>query len=374
MELLPISIPAGLSAQDSYELGLRYRLAGWVGLAREALSRTVELDRSGPLAAKAQKVINTQLPRLPVPPQAEQRNIEAYNLMSSDRERAKAIFTELMSQYPDFEWPFSNLAKLYIQEGKLNEARGLGKYLLSVNPDLLRSLTIMVEVCLSERNFEEALGYIQRSLKHYPDDEQFRQLALLIRVQTKGMPSGEIPEGLSANEYYELGVDFELIGKLELSRQCLQRAIEMDPDSSLAGKAADYMRSHLPHQTVSPEVEQRYQKAASMIVSNRQSAQEEFEKLMMEEPDFEFSALMLATLAMQDGSSGKAERLLRRVLHANPHLGAATTLLVGLYANEGRVSEGLSLIEKTLDSLDWPDNGLDLDILKAQLQLYGHHQ
>jgi tetratricopeptide (TPR) repeat protein len=374
MDLLPFSIPAGLSARDYYELGLRYRLAGWVGLARDAMIRTVDLGKDGPLEAKAQKVIKTQLPRLPVPSQAEQRNIEGYNLMLSDREQAKAIFLELMSKYPDFEWPFSNLAKLYIAEGKFAEARGLGKYLLSVNPDLLRSLTIMVEVCLAEKNFEEALTYIQRSLKHYPDDEQFRQLALLIRVQAKGMPPDTIPAGLSAAEYYELGVDYEIIGKLELSRAALNLAIEKEPDSALAGKAQDYIRTHLPLAPVAPEIEQRYQKAAALVMNDRQVAQEEFEKLAMEVPDFEFPALMLATLAMQENNAARAERLLRRVLKCNPHLSMATTLLVSLYVNESRVSEGLSLIEKTLASLEWPDNGLDLDILKAQLQLSSRHK
>ena len=78
---------------------------------------------------------------------------------------------------------------------------------------------------------------------------------------------------------------------------------------------------------------------------------------------------MLATLALQDENASKAERLLRRVLSYNPNLSTATTLLVSMYVSEGKTAEGLALIEKSLASTDWPDDGLDLDILKAQLQL-----
>lgn len=369
MDLLPQSIPERLSAKEYYELGLRYRLAGWVGLAREALSRVLKLEPDTKLSLKADKVMKTQLPRLPVPPEAEQRNIEGYNLMSSDRQRAKAIFFELTKQYPDFEWPFSNLCQLYMSEGKLAEARGIAKYLLSVNPDLQRSLSLMIELTLNEKEYEETLYYLQRSLTHYPDDEMFRQLFLFIKVQTKGSPPDTIPPHLSAEALYDLGVDYEMLGKLELSRKALQMAIEAAPDSVMAKKSADYISTHLPLHPVPPEIEKRYQQASSLVTSNLEAAKEQFEELTMECPDFEFPAIMLSSLAVREGQMNKAERLLRRVLTLNPSLSTATTLLAGIYAQDGKISEGLALLDKSLSTIEWPDYGLDLDLLKAQLQL-----
>lgn len=99
-------LPSNLTAKEYYELGLQYRLAGWVGAAREALSRVVEMDGADALAKKASKVLKTQLPKEPVPLEAEQRNIEGYNLMFSEPEKAKQVFKDLMGQYPDFEWAF----------------------------------------------------------------------------------------------------------------------------------------------------------------------------------------------------------------------------------------------------------------------------
>jgi tetratricopeptide (TPR) repeat protein len=368
MNLLPPTIPEYLSAQQYYELGLRYRLAGWVGLARETLSRAAQLDQAGQIKAKAEKVIRTQLPRLPVPAQAEQKNIEGYNLMASNVEQAKSIFRDLMNQYPDFEWPFSNLARIYMSEGKLADANGLGKYLLSVNPDSIRALSIMLEISLAHNDYSSALGFIQRGLALYPDDELFRQLLVFVKTQAEGLPPDVLPTNLEPTKYYELGINYEMSGKLNLARQAFEQAISAEPESELSNKIRNYIMTHLPRHPVSEETEKRYTQSMQLISTNKELAAEELEKMILDEPDFEMPLFSLARLCL-DEHPQKAEHLLKKVLTINPHLGAAISLLIMLYVSETRLSEGLALLEKVLPTLTCPDQILFLDLLKAQLQL-----
>ncbi len=368
MSLLSRELPDNLTAPEYYELGLQYRLAGWVGLAREALFRAVKLQSKGPIATKAEKVLRTQLPRLAVPEAAEQRNIEAYNLMDKDPQQAKAIFQELMSHYPDFEWPFSNLAWIKLKEGDIAGAKGLAKYLLSMNPDHLRSIHLMINVSLAEKNFEEALNYINRALELYPHDEEFTQLKLIVKIVTSGMPPDTLPEGLSAEEYQNLGIEYQMVGRFENAREALKRVIELEPGSAVAEDAGRILKTQLPKNPVPVEAEARCSEIVKIMSSEQGRAKEMFLALMSDYPDFEWPYLMMASILLLEGDHYEAERLIKEVLRNNSDFIRAKFLLVNLYMSQQRLAEALEFINQNLNDVQSDDDGLALDLLKAQCQ------
>jgi hypothetical protein len=52
-------------------------------------------------------------------------------------------------------------------------------------------------------------------------DEEFRDTGLLISCQLNGSPPNTIPEGLTAERYFELGETYLLLGRLPLAKEAL---------------------------------------------------------------------------------------------------------------------------------------------------------
>lgn len=362
-------LPDNLSAKEYYELGLQYRLAGWVGVAREALSKVVEVDGDGSIAKKASKVLKTQLPKEPVPIEAEQKNIEGYNLMFSEPDKAKQVFKDLMGQYPDFEWPFSNTARLKLGEGDVAGAKSMVKYLLQVNPDLLSAIDLMVKIALYEEDFDEALKFLDRALALYPHEDEFKQLKLAIKIQTKGEPPKTIPEDLSAKEYFDLGVELQAVGRLEDSRKAMARVIDDSEDEVLKAKAQSFSKTQLPKFPVSEDAQKRCIEAFEQLSKDKDKAKKTLLEMTMEFPQFEWPFLFLATMYIMDGVPKKAERLIKRVLSISPDLMKAKHLLISVYLASAKYSEALEFIDQSVEEADSDDDGLALDLLRAQCQL-----
>lgn len=132
----PRSVPAGLSAEEYFELGKKYKGCGWTELAREALKKSIDMDKDGSTGVSALQYLRTKVPRYPVPLMAEQLNIQGFNLMESSKDyrAAKKIFLELIEKYPEFEWPYSNVAHIYLRNGDLTPAEEHFADAIKINP------------------------------------------------------------------------------------------------------------------------------------------------------------------------------------------------------------------------------------------------
>lgn len=369
-DLLPTDIPEDLSAEEYYNLGLRYRLAGWVGLAREAITRSIELEPAASRVKKARKVLRTQLPVHPVPTTAEQRNIEGFNLMESDPVQAKSIFAELMVRHPDFEWPFSNTVRMLLSEGELLKAKSITQYLLTVNPELLSALLLMTNICLTEKKPEEALLYINRALELYPDDAEFWQMKLVIKMQTGGLPPDTLPANLTPEEYYELAVEYQMTGRYLNSLRALHEAIAASKTDALASKVQKFIQTQLPKYATSEETETLFRKGLTLLGEDRKAAVDIFEQLSLDVPLFEFSFLLLATIAMSENNTKKSVQLLEHVLSLNPDLSNAKMLLISVYMAQQELEKAVELIEQCLELPQSEDDELTFDLLKARCLLY----
>lgn len=359
-------------AQEWYEVGLRYRLAGWVGLAREALAKVIEMSPDQEVAEKARRVLKSQLPGLAVPPDAEQRNIEGFNLMGSDPSAARAIFEELIRHYPDFEWPYNNLARLKLMDNDIEGARELIKYVLAVNPNLLSTIDLMVKTALMEKDYQTALSYLRKALELKPTDEGFRRLLLAVKMELNGTPPDAVSADLDAQESLDLGMQFQLLGRFELARQGLKQAIEKDGDGLIAELARMELKTQVPRLPVPLEAEERYLDALNTAAVDQDASMEKLRSLTADFPDFEYPYLILAGLLRGKGDRKKARAMLKSATSRNPDFLSAILLQVDMLIEDEKYAEALSFVERIrrMINADNIDFSLTLDLLEAHCHLY----
>jgi tetratricopeptide (TPR) repeat protein len=373
-EFLPDAVPDNLEPSQYYELGLRYRLGGLVGLAREALTRVVNLAPGSAMARKASFVLRGQLPRAPVPSAAEQRNIEAYNLMSSNPAAAKEKFQALMREYPDFEWPFSNLAWMYFGEGKIDEAHGLAKYLLSVNPEHVRSLHLAMKVAIKQQKFEEALGYVNRGRAMLgASDQEFRDTGLMLSCQLNGSPPDTIPKGLAAERLFELGETYLLQGRLSLAKEALALVVgsstEEPPDKEtevLIRKAKRMLDFDMPKE-MPPEAMKQVEEASKLLMTDPEESRRILEQTVTQFPDLELPPLSLAMLCLMSANLPRAERFVKMSLKRNPNYRNAKLLLIQVLMGQQQFASAQKIIDQEIKSAE-PDD-MTFDLLRAECQL-----
>ena len=158
----PRELPEDLSAEEYWQLAVRYKQVGWTEQARDALTSAIELDGDGPVGIKARSFLRSKIPRYPVPLMAEQLNIQGYNQMFVNENEAQRMFENLVKDYPDFEWPYGNLGSLLIKRGRLEEAQELLIKAVQINPYYINGWLHLSRVYAIQENFSAAEECLQR--------------------------------------------------------------------------------------------------------------------------------------------------------------------------------------------------------------------
>ncbi len=158
------------TAQEYYDKGVEYKTLGWTEKSRTALNEAIKMDTDGAVKKKALRYMHSKLPANPVTEEAEQMNIQGFNLTFRKPEEAKAKFEEAIRKYPNFEWPRSNLASILTEEGKPELAVPLLEKALEINPHYTNALRHMVTAQLKLGNRTAARHYLDMAIASDPDD------------------------------------------------------------------------------------------------------------------------------------------------------------------------------------------------------------
>lgn len=158
----PRELPEDLTAEEYWQLAVRYKQVGWTEQARDALTTAIELDGDGPVGIKARSFLRSKIPRYPVPLMAEQLNIQGYNQMFVNENEAQRMFENLVKDYPDFEWPYGNLGSLLIKRGRLETAQELLVKAVQINPYYINGWLHLSRVYAIQENFGAAEECLQR--------------------------------------------------------------------------------------------------------------------------------------------------------------------------------------------------------------------
>jgi tetratricopeptide (TPR) repeat protein len=180
-EIPPRDVPQGLSAEEYYKLGKRYKEAGWMEQSRDALQFSIEADPEGETGLLAQRYLRTKLPLRPVPLLAEKENIVGFNQMfGGDLEVARKTFERLIRNYPDFEWPYGNLGSLLIRLGEIGPAIKILDLALQINPYYVNAWLHKARAMAIVSNYAGAQECLDRAAAADPDDHTIKSIKGLI--------------------------------------------------------------------------------------------------------------------------------------------------------------------------------------------------
>ena len=313
------TVPKSLGPREYYELGVVYRLTGWIELAKECLVKAEDLANGDEVAVHAERLRRTELPKIEVPVEAVEGNIEGFNLMQDEPEKAKRVFEKLMETYPDFEWPFTNLAKIYIKEGDMKKARGLAKYAHTVNSQLLRPIELMAHIELEEENDEKALEHFEHLLKLSPLNFEYLIALLQLRNAVNNWPEEPAREDASALEFYERGYWYLANQNYEKSRANFLNAIEKakEDEEYVRVDAERLVATQLPRTVLPEDAEVRFTKCCDTFEKDEDEATKQLATIIDEYPEFERAIVLLATLEKAHGNGEKAQNLIDNVLKVN---------------------------------------------------------
>lgn len=170
-------VPSGKSAAQYYQLGVKYKRAGWTEPARDSLKRAIKLEPQSVEGKRAAIYLHAYLPRYPVPQEAVQMNISGFNQAASGHnEQASQTYEYCIKQFPKFEWPYGNLAALYVSQGKLDEAKELLNKILEVNPEYVNGWIHLAEANIAGKDFKRAAECLNSAAAIDPENATVKAL------------------------------------------------------------------------------------------------------------------------------------------------------------------------------------------------------
>lgn len=179
-------VPSGQSAAQYYQLGVKYKGAGWTEPARDSLKRAIKLEPQGADGKRAAIYLHAYLPRYAVPQEAVQMNISGFNQAArGHNEQARQTYESCIKQFPKFEWPYGNLAALYISQGKLDEAKQLLKKILDVNPQYVNGWIHLAEANIASQDFKCAAECLNIAAAIDPDNTTVKALKTKIELENQ---------------------------------------------------------------------------------------------------------------------------------------------------------------------------------------------
>lgn len=165
---------AEIEAQRLFDEGVDYKAKGWTEKARESLTKAMQLDSSA-IGFKALMYLRSRLPAHFQTPEAEQLNISGYNLSYSGQQpEAEQVWKDCIKRYPNFEWPYSNLAGQYMEAGHPEKALPLLEKAVDINPYYTNALRNLSDTELALGHRDLAIEYMRRAAASAPEQRSLR--------------------------------------------------------------------------------------------------------------------------------------------------------------------------------------------------------
>lgn len=164
-----------------------------------------------------------------------------------------------------------------------------------------------------------------------------------------GVPGRDLPQDLSADEYFNLAKHYKRLGWCEQARDALEKTMEVASDQTLADAARRYLKTRIPRMPVPHHaVQKNIQGFNQLARGDVQAALQTFEMLVRDYPDFEWSRGNLGAVYCRLGELDKAEDTLSQALDFNPNYLNGWLHLARLKAAKLDVAEAQRYIDKAI--------------------------
>lgn len=172
-----------------------------------------------------------------------------------------------------------------------------------------------------------------------------------------GLPTKEIPPGLTQEQYLSMALQYERLGLPEQLRKCLENARKIAPASAEGYKAVRYLKTKAPVHKVALDASRRNMEARQLqMVGKEELARGTLEDLVRDYPDFEWPYVGLSRLVLFDGEIERAEALAKKATKINPNYINAWLGLATIHLIHWNIEKAHKCVE-TANSLDFEDKG-----------------
>jgi tetratricopeptide (TPR) repeat protein len=224
--------------------------------------------------------------------------------------------------------------------------------------DALRSAAELADQKMDEF---EPLGEIKRELKGAIDffgqsaAKLFGQAIEEVLYPILGLPTRDLPEGLTASAYYDLAQRYKSMGWTEQARDACLQVREIDPDSEVADLAMRFLRTRIPRLPVPhAAVQKNIEGYNELARGDLEAAERTFKALTKDYSDFEWPYGNLGLLYIRKGEIDRAKEVLWKALDLNGNYVNAWVHLARARAICLELSDARTCIDKAM-ALD-PDD------------------
>ena len=162
-------------------------------------------------------------------------------LSKKDPMGALAMYESAMEQLPNSVAVLDDLASLYAQIGRSEEALKLFQRVLSQEPQHLDALILSGNIHKRNRSFEAAMGFFQRAVAAHPNSAvahgEVGGMLLQARKHEEAVQSLQrsiaIDPTSYPNSWFKLGFALDTIGKWEEARAAYETVVKLRPTTSL---------------------------------------------------------------------------------------------------------------------------------------------
>jgi tetratricopeptide (TPR) repeat protein len=361
--LFPNELPIDRNAYEFYELGLRYARVAWWELARQALNKCIELGPNQAFSIRAKTIMQTELPKYPVPDEAQELSSQANNFIAdSDFKNARHILEKLIIHYPDFEPPFYLLALLHLNEHNIQQAKGLVNYLNTLNKEYIDTFELSAGVCAAEKDYEQAIQFLNRYL-NFRRRLSVREFKYKLMIAHNGEPPDNCPEDLDSESFYDLGELYAWRWRSDLAREAFNKGTEVNSSNIFAKKLNLAVRTLLPISLSSDKLSYKINE-----INEAKSTKDRIEMLteLMITDKSDILAFALANALVAEKNYTRACELLKLSLEINPYFENAQVFLIDLLCIEKRFTEAIELIQTWINqNPDLPE----LERFKARIEM-----
>jgi tetratricopeptide (TPR) repeat protein len=255
-------------------------------------------------------------------------------LAKDDTKKALGVLERLDQTYPDVPVIKYSLARAYLRNNNINQAKLALDQAVSLNPDYDDAFVLLAQVNLSSGHGEAVIEPMTRLLRRRPDLKnaalvlvgaydslkRFDDAAVVLEEQAKLAPND--PQPLIA-----LGMTYRQAKRNDEARQAFEKAAQLSPDNL-----------SLVSQLVELDVLDKHFDAA------RQLIQRQFQKT----PNLPASHFFEGRILVGEGKWDAAEAELQKTLQLDPNFAAAYDLLVQTYIATNRLPQAVSQLQGLL--------------------------
>ena len=175
----------------------------------------------------------------PIKEELEIRRVQ-YHKNQEELEQTKSQLIEVQTQLQDMESaavPLSQLAELYLSQGKLEDAIAICEQSLKIQPKSAPILKVMGNICQAKGQLDEAKSWYVKAIELQPDFAQALANLGTIHAQQQQWPLAiaSYQKAIAiqpnfAGVYRNLARVFSQIGKSEEATECWYAAVVLEPE------------------------------------------------------------------------------------------------------------------------------------------------